>query len=202
MTLDPQGSSAASPWVPMALLAWTRDLLASEVRSPDVRAALVAAAFGGPVLFSQPVNQITFTLDDVRVPFTTADAALLEYRTPVADRAVETLTAADPLLVSVEGAVRADLSSGDLSLVRVARRLGVGERTLQRRLRERAISFQAIVDRVRRAAAGRLLDNPHLGVDEVALLLGYADSSSFRRAHKRWTSQSPRRSRDDAPSQA
>lgn len=165
-------------------------------------APLVAAAFRGPVRFGQPVNELTFALDDLRVPFQTADAALLEYLTPVAERAVKTLTAADPLLESVEGAVRAELSSGDLSLARIARRLGVGERTLQRRLRERALSFQAIVDQVRRDAAGRLLDNPHLSVDEVALLLGYADSSSFRRAHKRWTSQAPRRPRDDAPGQA
>lgn len=161
-------------------------------------AALVAAAFGGPVRFGQPRNEIIFTLDDVSVPFTTADAALLEYLTPVADRAVETLSA-DPLLVAVEGAVRGELSSGDLSLARVAKRLGVGERTLQRRLRERTISFQTVVDRVRRAAAGRLLDNPHLSVDEIAVLLGYADSSSFRRAHKRWTSHAPRRAKDDAP---
>jgi AraC-like DNA-binding protein len=153
---------------------------------------LVERAFGCRVTFGAPVNEIIFATADLRVPFVTRDAALVEYLSPVADQLLDALPHSDTLLGSVERAIRLDLPSGDISLGHVAHRLGVGERTLQRRLRDRSLSFQEIVDRVRRTAATRLLDDPGLGLEDVAFLLGYADTSSFRRAHKRWTGRTPR----------
>jgi AraC-like DNA-binding protein len=73
----------------------------------------------------------------------------------------------------------------------------MGERTFQRRLRDQSLSFHAIVEEVRRAAALRLLDDSNLNRDEVALLLGYSEASSFRRALRRWTAP-PARSDDAA----
>jgi AraC-like DNA-binding protein len=73
----------------------------------------------------------------------------------------------------------------------VARKLGLSARTLQRRLAEAGTSFQDVLDEVRAGAARRLLRDPALAVSEVAFSLGYAELSSFYRAFRRWTGQTP-----------
>ncbi|MGZ9031933.1 MAG: AraC family transcriptional regulator [Burkholderiaceae bacterium] len=68
----------------------------------------------------------------------------------------------------------------------VASRMGLSLRTLNRRLRERGESLQEIRDEVTAAAACQLLGNTEKSASEVALILGYSDSSAFTRAFRRW----------------
>jgi AraC-like DNA-binding protein len=64
--------------------------------------------------------------------------------------------------------------SGDRpDILAVARGLGVGERSLQRRLGGEGTSFQVLLNAVRRARGRELLADPALDIDEVAFLLGY-----------------------------
>jgi AraC-like DNA-binding protein len=65
-------------------------------------------------------------------------------------------------------------------------------RTLQRRLHDEATSFAALLDTFRREASVRLLRERDLSVEEVAFMLGYSEPSSFYRAFRRWTGQTPR----------
>jgi AraC-like DNA-binding protein len=156
-----------------------------------VAARALRTALGVAVEAGADENEIVFDVRDLEVPFTTADDLLIDYLVPVADALLAALPDDDALLRAVESAVRADLPSGDLRLERIAKRLSIGDRTLQRRLRDRNMTFKDVVERVRRATAPRLLANPRLSATEVAFLLGYEDVSSFRRAHKRWTGKSP-----------
>lgn len=66
----------------------------------------------------------------------------------------------------------------------------MGRRTLHRRLRSAGTTFQALHQRLLRERAHRLLAAGR-AVSEVADLLGYADTSSFCRAYRQWTGQSP-----------
>ncbi len=66
----------------------------------------------------------------------------------------------------------------------------MARRTLHRRLRAAGTTFQALHQRVLRERADRLLEEGR-AVSEVADALGYADTSSFCRAYRRWTGQSP-----------
>ena len=93
---------------------------------------------------------------------------------------------------AVRGALRASLREGAPQVGDVAKGLHVSLRTLQRRLTEHGTSFQDEVDTVRRELAFQYLKDPHLGVSEVAFLLGYAELSTFDRAFKRWTGMTPR----------
>jgi AraC-like DNA-binding protein len=64
--------------------------------------------------------------------------------------------------------------SGDRpDILAVARGLGVGERSLQRRHGGEGTSFQVLLNAVRRARGRELLADPALDIDEVAFLLGY-----------------------------
>lgn len=75
----------------------------------------------------------------------------------------------------------------------VARRLGLAERTLQRRLAAEGHSFQTLSDGIRQRLAERLLRESRLDLNGIAQCLGYAEAASFSRAFQRWTGTTPGR---------
>jgi AraC-like DNA-binding protein len=87
---------------------------------------------------------------------------------------------------------------GPPSLAAIAARLRTSTRTMQRRLAEDHTSLRNIVDDVRRELAVQYLANEAMTIDEVAFLLGFADSSSFSRAFRRWIRQPPAKFRSAA----
>ncbi|MFK8052446.1 MAG: AraC family transcriptional regulator ligand-binding domain-containing protein [Woeseiaceae bacterium] len=84
------------------------------------------------------------------------------------------------------------LSEGVPKLSAIAAELGVGARTLQRRLSEQGHSFQSVVDMARKDLAHRLLRETNYSLAEVAFLTGFSEQSGFTRAFKRWAGQTPR----------
>jgi AraC-like DNA-binding protein len=75
----------------------------------------------------------------------------------------------------------------------VARALHVSVRTLQRRLVVAGTTFREVADRVRGELAQEHLVDPRTSITEVAYLLGFSDETSFNRAFRRWTGESPGR---------
>ena len=75
---------------------------------------------------------------------------------------------------------------------RVAKRLKISARTLQRRLNDWGVTFEELVDEYRRDRAFRLLRRADHSILEIAYSLGYSDPAHFTRAFKRWTGASPR----------
>lgn len=73
----------------------------------------------------------------------------------------------------------------------VARKLGTSERSLRRRLRSEGVSFQEIVAGAMGEIARGLLRDPSKTIQETAFSLGFSDASSFHRAFKRWTGETP-----------
>lgn len=73
----------------------------------------------------------------------------------------------------------------------MAGRLHMSTRTLQRRLADAGTSYQAIIDGIRKRLAIELLARTELSVDEIAERNGFADTSNFRKAFKKWTGQTP-----------
>ena len=93
----------------------------------------------------------------------------------------------------VEDYVRGSLSSGNCSIERCALKLGVSVRTLQTQLAEAGgLKFSDILEKHRFEMARDCLEQPHMSLDDVAEMLGYAEQSSFGRAFKRWTGLSPK----------
>lgn len=95
----------------------------------------------------------------------------------------------------VEDFVRGSLSTGQCSIERCARKLDLPVRTLQAQLAEAGLKFSDIHERLRLEAARTYLRRGELSLDEVAEILGYSEQSSFGRAFKRWTGQTPRQYR-------
>lgn len=132
------------------------------------------------------------------------EARLLARPNPAADpvlgqlvmRHAEALLAARPAPATtyverVRQLVVAQLGSGTATLPAIAKRLGMSERSLQRRLSAEQSTFDAVIDDVRRELALRYLADASIAVSEVAYLLGYSEPSPFHRAFRRWTGTTP-----------
>ena len=73
----------------------------------------------------------------------------------------------------------------------LAGQLGLSLRTLHRRLANEKLSYQEILDSMRRTVATEFLQNTHLQIDQVAERVGFSDAASFRKAFRKWTGSSP-----------
>jgi AraC-like DNA-binding protein len=74
----------------------------------------------------------------------------------------------------------------------MASELGVSVRSLRRWLQSEGSNYADLVDRARTAAAKRMLGDPRASIQEVAFAMGFADQTTFHRAFKRWTGQTPK----------
>src|SRR5262245_58421573 len=91
----------------------------------------------------------------------------------------------------IRSALFAELDRGEPTLEAIAARLRMSPRTLQRRLREEGSSLSAVLDRLRAELALRYLGEPRTSIGEVAFRLGFSDPTTFHRAFRRWTGQTP-----------
>jgi AraC-like DNA-binding protein len=73
----------------------------------------------------------------------------------------------------------------------VADKLNMSSRTLRRSLNTENTSFQTIADAVRHDMACRYLQNSQLSLDDIAHLVGFTETTNFRRAFKRWQGTPP-----------
>lgn len=77
------------------------------------------------------------------------------------------------------------------SLDTAASDLGMSARTLSRRLAEDGTTYQQVLDTLREKLAKEYFHRGGTSVTQIALTLGYTDSSNFAKAFKRWTGLSP-----------
>lgn len=127
----------------------------------------------------------------LELPILDAQPGLLTYLDAYARDVISKLPADDDLVSRVERAVAGAMSRGVPDIEAVAAQLGIGSRTLQRRLAEAETGFQELVDTVRRRYAEHYLADNRLAVAEVAFLVGFSEPSNFHRAFRRWTGTTP-----------
>jgi AraC-like DNA-binding protein len=73
--------------------------------------------------------------------------------------------------------------------------MGIGKRTLQRRLKEHGFSFRDVLTEVRQELAEQNLRDFDMSIGEIAYLLGYSNPSEFHRAFRGWTGIAPKQYR-------
>jgi AraC-like DNA-binding protein len=154
--------------------------------------------FRAPLAFGRPYSQVTFRRRDLQRPLLSADPSLAGYMAQLAEEVLAALAREGSLVEQMRRAIWVDLSGGRVSLETAAERLGMGSRSLQRRLKGIGTSFTEVLDDLRHEMAVQLLHDPRVAVYEVAFLLGYSDPSTFFRAFRRWEEKPPhefRRSR-------
>lgn len=149
--------------------------------------AALQAYFRCPLVFDQPCDAMILGTDDLRDPFPHADASLLPILAQSANAVLAANVGEQSVDYQVRRAVAASLRSGEVSIERIAMRLGTSARTIQRRLKDRGKSFKDLVAETRLALSQRYLEHSSMSLTDTALLLGYSDLSAFSRAFRRWT---------------
>ncbi|NRA31155.1 MAG: AraC family transcriptional regulator ligand-binding domain-containing protein [Parvularculaceae bacterium] len=148
--------------------------------------------FGCPVYFEQERDALLVSDESIDAPNKLGDETIANFFDRHLEHELAELTNDEGLEHSVRQAVANVLSEGVPTLSSIASELGIGTRTLQRRLSEHGHSFQSVVDTARYELAQRLLHETEYSLAEVAFLTGFSEQSGFTRAFKRWAGQTPR----------
>ena len=151
--------------------------------------------FGGPVYFRCPDNRLVFHSADFDRPIR---AAVPETRPFLEQLAISQKahvasgrSTTENFIELVQEELRKAILSEDFEQTTIARRMSIGPRTLQRRLKEHNMTFRTLTENVQERLAMEFLLKTDLSVQEIAYKIGYQQPASFHRAFKRWTGQSP-----------
>jgi AraC-like DNA-binding protein len=101
------------------------------------------------------------------------------------------LQASTTLEGRLEAAILPKLHTGATTMAWAARALGLSRSALYRALRAEGLTFERLLDGLRRKMARHYLASRKLSVNETAYLVGFSDPAAFSRAYKRWTGASP-----------
>ena len=157
-------------------------------RSPaDI--SLFRKFFGAPVRFNAERSALAFDAHWLHRPIEGADAYMRELLNAKLKDAVTGRHEA--FEERVQRVVRTLLAGGRCDEDDAAKAFGMSRRSLARRLKNSGSSFRSVIDAARFDAARVILESSETTITEVAAKLGYADSSSFTRAFRRWSGTSP-----------
>lgn len=163
--------------------------------------AVHEASFGCAVGFGRGRNEFVLARETWDRPSQAPSSELLRTLEEHADRLIAGLRRENVVSVQVSRLVTEELQGGEPSLAKIARRMAMSPRTLQRRLELEDTTFADVLDRTRRHFAQAYMKDRGLALTEIAYLLGFSEQSAFTRAFQRWygTSPSQYRSRAAAP---
>jgi AraC-like DNA-binding protein len=148
------------------------------------------ASFRGPVYFDADSDSLTLASKDVDQRLPGGNPHLAEINDRIIIRYLATLTN-DDIVNRVQTAIIDLLPSGMVSDEKVAGRLFMSVRSLQRKLQQSGTSFRKLLDRTREELARQYICDRGVDLTEIAFLLGFSEHSAFSRAFKRWTGQTP-----------
>lgn len=142
------------------------------------------------VAFNQPEARIYFDRSLLDLPSSHAEPELLHLHEKLASEHVAKLERQDVVsrVYKVFGEV---LETGQVNLDNVAERLEIKPRTLRTRLTEAGTNFNQLLADYRCNLAKHLLSDTSESIDEIVYLTGFSEPSTFYRAFKRWTGQTP-----------
>lgn len=152
--------------------------------------------FRCPIAFGADRDVMVFRPDASDLPIVRADSYLHDLLVGYCEAALAHRTRPfDTLRTRVENAAAALLPHGKARVGDVARKLGLSQRTLARRLAVDGLTFATILDELRISLARHYLRDPGLSISEIAWLLGFQEVSAFTHAFKRWTGIPPSQAR-------
>jgi AraC-like DNA-binding protein len=162
-------------------------------------AAAYEEFFGCPVTFGCEKTEIIFRSGALNAPLALSDPALLDMLEGYAR---------SKLVGATDGSMSEKLRNYMDSMISqgktfhigdTAEQLGVGVRTLQKRLKNESVTYSALLEEVKKVIAVKSLEDTDASLLDTAFLLGFSEQSAFNRAFKKWTGVSPMKYRQKRP---
>jgi AraC-like DNA-binding protein len=151
-----------------------------------------AATFEGAELeFDSPFQGFSFDAKTLDTRLTSGDFRLHDTIRLYAEQMLRELPRSRSLTGWIESAIAAELPRGAPTVTRIASRLRMSTRTLERRLEREGTTFSDLLEDLRRRLALRYVANPAIPLGEIAFLLGFSHTTGFHRAFKRWSNETP-----------
>lgn len=143
-----------------------------------------------PVSLEQKETRLYFDPSILNYPLWQAEPELLQLHEQLAIEKLQELARYD-LVGEVRRAIGSTLESGETTLETVATQLHITPRRLRTQLSEANTSFQQILSDYRCRLAKKLLASTHESIERIVYLTGFSEPSTFYRAFKRWTNETP-----------
>lgn len=143
-----------------------------------------------PVSLGQSETRLYFDKSILDYQLWQAEPELLQLHEQLALEKLQKLARYD-LVDDVRRAIGATLEQGDTTLETVSQQLNITPRRLRSQLSDANTSFQQILSDYRCKLAKRLLANTNESVERIVYLTGFSEPSTFYRAFKRWTNETP-----------
>ncbi|WP_041957724.1 AraC family transcriptional regulator [Sulfurospirillum arsenophilum] len=146
--------------------------------------------FGENILFDEVENALFFDKTQLVMKTSYDNPYLLSVFEKEAEQSLG-MSVHGSLKEQVLGYILIATGELDVSLERVAHKVGMHPRTLQKKLKDEGASFVELLGEVRQKLAVHYLQKG-LGTPTIASYLGYAEPSPFLRAFKKWYGMSPK----------
>lgn len=177
--------------------------LCRALYGPDFRAAKVSfrrpappdytvfeKVFKAPLEFGCDETAIYVNSHTLDTPLPSANAELARHNDQILTRYLAHFER-ENVTNRVHAALVELLPQGEPSQERIAERLHMSLRNLQRKLQADGTSYKDILNKTRHELALSYMADSRYSISEITYLLGFSDTSSFTRAFRRWTDQSP-----------
>jgi AraC-like DNA-binding protein len=170
-------------------------------RAQPVNLSCFQQIFHCPIQFEAPEAAIFFPREALNYLIPSANAVLFtQFEKLLSDRLPK--TARGDNISSLTQRTRALLKASGCqnlpNLHETAHHFCMSSSSFKKHLQVENTSYQQLADQVRREQALNLITSESRSFKEIAYLLGFANSSVFNRAFKRWTGQSPKAFRESA----
>lgn len=146
---------------------------------------------GVPVRFGMPADAFVFEAAALSRPLENSNTKLHSVIRKHVELVFAELPRAQRFTEEVRARLMRELSGGVPSAEELAKSMHLSPRTLRRRLEAEGTSFKELLEALRKHQSVRYVSGHELDISEIAFLLGFADITSFYRAFKRWTGQTP-----------
>jgi len=151
--------------------------------------------YGCPVLFNSHWSGVAFQQSYLAMPFGDSDPRLRSIMEEYAELMLTELDLQNTFLTEARETMYRQILNGEVHFETFAEKMCLSTRALQARFQKIGMTYCEMMDEIRRMLALIYLEDESLSLLEVAILLAYNDQSSFARAFKRWTGETPRRYR-------
>jgi len=159
-------------------------------RKPD-HSDLVEKVFECPVYYDQPKDCLEFDEALVDKAMPASNPSLVKQLSKRLDRVLLSMEDPGSLRLAVYRLIEQSLTTELPNSASIARKLGMSERTLRRRLNDEDQSFRAILAQVRQDVCEIHLSESSRTMVEISQLLGYSEHSAFIRAFRGWFGVTP-----------